>query len=274
MAISTVASVCSQPEPSTVTESQLNRGDGVGLGLCDRGRGRREESRRAAGENGVGLDAAVGDARNLDLQDASVDALLLLRPLYHLTDADSRRRCWEEATRVVRSGGLVVAAAISRRSVLLDGALRLRLVETNPAFRATWHQALDDGVLRPLEAGGFSGYSHRPDELSAEAVAAGMQVRTLVAVEEPGAYLPDLSERWRIQRREQSCSPPNAAALTCPSCSASARTSCSSQTDRERLAGHPVCRPQRALLCDGHERRLPAAGCSCVPCGGVRRRRL
>ena len=32
----------------------------------------------------AGLRTAVGDARKLDLADASADAVLLLRPLYHL----------------------------------------------------------------------------------------------------------------------------------------------------------------------------------------------
>ena len=36
--------------------------------------------------------ATVGDARRLPLDDAAVDAALLLGPLYHLTEAEDRRR--------------------------------------------------------------------------------------------------------------------------------------------------------------------------------------
>jgi hypothetical protein len=38
----------------------------------------------------TGIHTAVGDARDLDLPDASVDAVLLLGPLYHLIDRAER----------------------------------------------------------------------------------------------------------------------------------------------------------------------------------------
>src|SRR5262249_8404923 len=42
-----------------------------------------EQLRKAAGPDAT-VETAVGDARNLDLADESVDAVLLLGPLYHL----------------------------------------------------------------------------------------------------------------------------------------------------------------------------------------------
>jgi ubiquinone/menaquinone biosynthesis C-methylase UbiE len=48
-----------------------------------------------------------GDARELDLADASVDAVLLLGPLYHLRQRSDRVRALAEARRVVRPGGPV-----------------------------------------------------------------------------------------------------------------------------------------------------------------------
>ena len=56
--------------------------------------------------------AAVGDARNLRQADASADAVLLLGPLYHLTERRDRVRAWTEAARVVRPDGVVIGAAI------------------------------------------------------------------------------------------------------------------------------------------------------------------
>src|SRR5207342_1873839 len=61
-----------------------------------------------------GLQTAVCDARDLDLGDASVDAVLLLGPLYHLRERADRIRALAEAARVVRPGGVVFAAVISR----------------------------------------------------------------------------------------------------------------------------------------------------------------
>jgi SAM-dependent methyltransferase len=63
---------------------------------------------------------AVGDARELDLADASVDAGLLLGPLYHLRRRRDRVRTLIEAGRVVRPGGPVFVAAISRWSPSRD----------------------------------------------------------------------------------------------------------------------------------------------------------
>ncbi len=40
----------------------------------------------------LGSDTAVADARHLDLPDASVDAVLLLGPLYHLHERADRLR--------------------------------------------------------------------------------------------------------------------------------------------------------------------------------------
>ena len=58
--------------------------------------------------------AGIGDARSLREPDASRDVVLVLGPLYHLTDRDDRVQALAEARRVVEPGGLVVAAAISR----------------------------------------------------------------------------------------------------------------------------------------------------------------
>jgi hypothetical protein len=60
------------------------------------------------------------------------------------------------------------------------------------------------GVLQPLFPGSFCGFTHRPDELRAEAQAAGLDVADLVCVEGGAIMLADLTERaadpeaWRI----------------------------------------------------------------------------
>ena len=65
--------------------------------------------------------AAVGDARALDERDAAYDAVLLMGPLYHLTERGGRITALREARRVMRTGGVLVATAISRFASLLDG---------------------------------------------------------------------------------------------------------------------------------------------------------
>jgi hypothetical protein len=51
------------------------------------------------------------------------------------------------------------------------------------------------GVLEPLFAGSFCGYTHRPEQLAAEVAAAGLQVTDLVSVEGAATLLGDLPDR-------------------------------------------------------------------------------
>jgi SAM-dependent methyltransferase len=71
-----------------------------------------------------GVTAVEGDARQLPVPDACFDAVLLLGPLYHLTDRADRLTAWREAARAVRPGGVVIGAVISRFASLFDGSPR------------------------------------------------------------------------------------------------------------------------------------------------------
>lgn len=62
--------------------------------------------------------AAAGDARSLPADDHRFDAALLLGPLYHLVDRSDRIHALSEAIRVVRPGGWVFAAGLSRLSAM------------------------------------------------------------------------------------------------------------------------------------------------------------
>jgi ubiquinone/menaquinone biosynthesis C-methylase UbiE len=69
--------------------------------------------------------AVVGDARALEVPDASFDVLLLLGPLYHLTDRNDRVKALAEARRALVPGGLLVSAYISRFASACDGTRRV-----------------------------------------------------------------------------------------------------------------------------------------------------
>src|SRR5262249_7357408 len=119
--------------------------------------------------------AAAGDARRLDRPDGSADAVLLLGPLYHLTDLADRLAGWREAGRVLKPGGVVLAAAISRFASTLDG-LRLGSFD-DPAFARIAERDLLDGQHRnPTDNAMYftTAYFHRPEELKAEAEEAGL----------------------------------------------------------------------------------------------------
>jgi SAM-dependent methyltransferase len=155
-----------------------------------------EQLHRAAARRGLAIEADVGDARRLDLPDGDFDAVLMFGPLYHLQDRGGRVQALREAGRVVVPGGLVLAVAISRWAVIMDGVLRLRVGEGDPRFGPLIDNVVDTGRLDPLVEGGFSGYVHRPAELQAEAAEAGLRATALVSIEGPAAYLVDVAERW------------------------------------------------------------------------------
>ena len=83
------------------------------------------EARRRSAAAGLPLASCrVGDARALEMPDETADVVLLLGPLYHLTDAADRSRAVSEAARVLKRGGWLFAAAISRWASALDGLAR------------------------------------------------------------------------------------------------------------------------------------------------------
>ena len=88
----------------------------------------------------------VGDARALPFDSESADAVLLLGPLYHLTERAERLAAWREAFRVLRPQGRVFAAGISRFASALDGLRSGRLGD--PAFVSIYQRDLEDGQHR------------------------------------------------------------------------------------------------------------------------------
>jgi SAM-dependent methyltransferase len=155
-----------------------------------------EAERRSAAARSKLASCRVGDARAVDLPDETADVVLLLGPLYHLPDAHDRARALSEAARVLRPGGQLFAAAISRWASALDGLARDLLGD--PRFELIVEQDLRDGQHRnPTERLDYftTAYFHRPDELAAEVQAAGLVLDGVYGVEGPGWILPDVAER-------------------------------------------------------------------------------
>jgi SAM-dependent methyltransferase len=136
--------------------------------------------------------AAVGDARRLDLADSSADVVLLLGPLYHLTERADRVRALREAHRVLRPGGLALAVAISRFAMLLDALQKGILAD--PAINPLIMRMLATGQHRnpglPRHPGWFTtAYLHRPEDLATEIVAGGFRLEALLGVEGPAGFV-------------------------------------------------------------------------------------
>lgn len=161
-------------------------------------------ARAAADGLAARVTCAQGDARALPLESGSCDAVLLLGPLYHLTERADRLAALREARRVVRPGGVVFAAGISRAAALLDG-LRRELLDDDRYVSMARRDIEDGRHSCPPGAPWFTtAYMHRPEELAVEMTDASLDVVLLAGIEGPGMWLPDLAERWAEPvRREQ-----------------------------------------------------------------------
>jgi ubiquinone/menaquinone biosynthesis C-methylase UbiE len=161
-----------------------------------------EAERRSAARPRPLASCRIGEARALDFPDQSADIVLLLGPLYHLTEAADRARAISEARRVLKPGGRLFAAAISRWASALDGLSRDLFQD--PRFATIVEQDLREGQHRnPTERLDYftTAYFHRPDELRAEVFGAGLILEGLYGVEGPGWLLSDVTARVADPRR-------------------------------------------------------------------------
>lgn len=150
------------------------------------------------------VSASVGDARQLNFDSASADAVLLLGPLYHLTARQDRILALQEARRVLKPGGVLFAAAISRYASALDGLLTEALLD--PEFIAIAERDLIDGQHRnPHSDRDYftTAFFHAPAELASEVAEAGYRDCQIVGVEGPGWLMQDFEARWQDPRRRE-----------------------------------------------------------------------
>jgi ubiquinone/menaquinone biosynthesis C-methylase UbiE len=161
-----------------------------------------EAARRSEAASHHLISCRVGDARALDFPDAVADLVLMLGPLYHLTERTDRVRALGEGRRVLRTGGHLLLAAISRSASALDGLSRELFAD--PRFGAIVTRDLRDGQHRnSTERLDYftTAYFHRPDELALELTDAGLAVQGMYGIEGPGWLFPDIGERMQDDRR-------------------------------------------------------------------------
>ncbi len=147
---------------------------------------------------------AVGDARQLDCPDASIDAILLLGPLYHLTEREDRIATLCEAGRVLKDQGVAFAVGISRFTSALHGLFYGFL--DDPEFSRIVERDLIDGQHRnPNNRPHYftTAYFHHPAEMEAEIEEAGLIHTETLSIEGPGWLLQDFETHWGDDGRRE-----------------------------------------------------------------------
>jgi len=128
-----------------------------------------------------GVTASTGDARDLGAAEATYDVVLLLGPLYHLAGAGDRARALAEARRVLRPGGLLAAAGISRYLSLLETGAAGTLT---PGHVGPVRTVIETGAY-DAHAGFVATHWHTATELHDEVAAAGFTGTAVFGVDGP-----------------------------------------------------------------------------------------
>ena len=135
------------------------------------------------------ITATIGDARTVDLPDDSVDAVLMLGPLYHLVEPEDRVAAWAQAARVCRDDGFIAAAIISRFASLHDMLTRNQLTEDGVSEMVLTDLATGQHRNPGKVADRFAtAYFHDPAEIADEALAGGVEVDHVIGVEGLAGY--------------------------------------------------------------------------------------
>lgn len=149
---------------------------GYRVSLVDLSEASLAHARRAFDAAGLAAEAFVaGDARDLSaFGDATFVAALLLGPLYHITDAEGRRRALEELRRILVPGGIALAAYLNAWGLLRTGIADFPHWYRD-AERIRW--LLGERAYSADELAGFTdSYWSTPESALREVAAAGFEV--------------------------------------------------------------------------------------------------
>jgi SAM-dependent methyltransferase len=141
--------------------------------------------------------AEIGNACVLPWDSDFADAVLLLGPLYHLTDRENRLKALHEASRVLKPHGVLLAVGISRFASTMDGIRRGLLKD--PQFAEIARLDLQDGHHRNPTGNPeyfMDTFFHHPAELRTETEEAGFRVTDVYGLEGPGWMVADFDEWW------------------------------------------------------------------------------
>lgn len=147
--------------------------------------------------------AEVGDAREINNPNESTDVVLLMGPLYHLQNKTDRDKALNEVYRVLKKGGLLIAAGISKFSsttwVLSVYGKGCDFIDDDVYMNMLKHELLTGEHNRPKEYPLIiaNAYFHTIDELRNEVKNNRFEVVNYHAVEGCVWITPKLDEKWQ-----------------------------------------------------------------------------
>ena len=156
--------------------------------------------------SGVNLvSAMVSDARSIPRSDKSADAILLMGPLYSITEYEERILAIEECGRLLKDDGILFSAALTPFSVLVPRIALYHIDDTakrreldDPAVISMIERALEDGCYcnpeKKIASGLGSSHLHTAKALREELSEGGFATATVHGIM-GGAWLaPNLDE--------------------------------------------------------------------------------
>jgi ubiquinone/menaquinone biosynthesis C-methylase UbiE len=158
-----------------------------------------EYARKYAAETHKNISSiTVGEAQHLEYDSEYFDVVLMLGPLYHLTEKDARLRALSEAKRVLSKGGILFCVAVSRYASTFDGYFRNLI--SDPRFIEIMNRDLKDGQHRNKTENldyWTTAYLHKPDELKEEVIQSGLKLDGILAIDSFGWLIPNFQEKWQ-----------------------------------------------------------------------------
>ena len=146
----------------------------------------------------------IGDARNLNNQDSSVDCIFLMGPLYHLQQREDRIKALKECYRVLKKDGYLFAVGISKFVSIIDGFCEGYF--RDPEFRKIIFQDLKNGQhINPTKNPLYftDAFFHHPEELKDEVEEAGFIVEDLIGIECNSYNIKDFDKTWEEERERE-----------------------------------------------------------------------
>ena len=144
----------------------------------------------------------AGDARSLDFQDESAEVILMLGPLYHLTDEKEHDMALREAHRILKKDGVLFAAAIARFASAID-VLVHDLIKDPFMFDAIQQNITSGQHHNPTKSifNFTDAFFHLPLELKKEIENAGFSVEQLFPIEGIAAVVRDFDKLWKDEKQ-------------------------------------------------------------------------